>query len=199
MSMTMPMGRVPVSTRRAAVIQILLQVLHTRPVLLHYLLDMGDAVEIHLELVQLPQDRRVARNLLVGTVNYVARAVVLHLCEHLRLLAEVLDILLNVGHEPVEVAPQRGQGRAVKKQKTLAARPAGSARAAGASIECGLALSQELDLLDGQTQLRVRHGVGRHCGKGAARRGALEREMSRYRRRLGAKDDDGLDGDGELG
>lgn len=205
MSMAVSMRRMPVPTGRAARVQIPLEVLHARPVLLHNLLDVGDAVKVHLELVQLLYDVGVARNLLVGAVDDVPRAVVLDLGEHLGLLAEVLDILLDADHEPVKVAPQRGERRAVEQQEPLAAGPAGGAGAAGPAVDGGLALPQQLDLLRGQAQLRVRDGVGRHCGrKRAGRRGAREAAgLSQCRSRHRGGDDDGVDGldggDGLLG
>jgi hypothetical protein len=151
-----------VPARRAARLQIPLEVFDPGAIALDNLFDVCDAVKVHLELVQLAQQLGVARNLRVCTVNDVSGAVVLHLSEHLGLLAEVLNVLLDVDHEPVEVAAQRGEGGAVEEEKALAAGTGRGAGAAGA-IESCLALAENLNLFVGEAQLRVRHGV---CGHG---------------------------------
>lgn len=125
---------------RTAIIQLPLQRFHSGPVLLHNLLDMGNAVEIHLELIELADYGRVACNLLVGAGYYVASSVILDLGEHVGLLAEAVDVVFDVGHELVEVTAQSGEGGAIEKQKALAAGSAGSTGTAGAAIQGGLAL-----------------------------------------------------------
>lgn len=70
---------------------------------------MGNSIKIHLELVQLPEDRRVAGNFLVCALNDIPSPVVLNLGKYLGLFAEVLNVLLDIGHEAVEVASKLGQ------------------------------------------------------------------------------------------
>lgn len=136
--------------RRSATLKLSLQILDPRPVALHNLLDMRNPVKVHLQLVQLPEQRVVPRNLRVRPVNDVPSVVILELREHLRLLAKVPDVLLDAGHEAVEVATKRGEGRAVEEQEALTAGAAGGAGAAGSVGEGCLALSQDLDFLGGE-------------------------------------------------
>lgn len=154
---------------RPARLQAPLQVLDARAVALDDALDVCYTVKVHLEFLELAHNLGEARNLGVGAVDDVAGPVVLHLRKHLRLLAEVANVLLDGGHEPVKVAAQRRQRRAVEHQQTLAASSTGCARAAGPG-ESRLALSQELDLLGRQAQLRIGDGVGRHGDAGCGRR-----------------------------
>ena len=132
----------PVTAVGTAALQFALEVLHTSPVLLHNLLDMGNAVKVDFELIQLSQQSRISRNLLVRAVNDISRPVVLHLCEHLCLLAEVLNVVFDVGHQLVKVMAQRGERGAVEQEKPLAAGPARRPGTAGASIQSSLSLSQ---------------------------------------------------------
>lgn len=125
---------------RTAIIQLALQRFHSGPVLLHNLLDVGNAVEIHLELIKLAYYGRIACNLLICAGYYVASSVILDLGEHIGLLAEAVDVVFDVGHELVEVAAESGEGGAIEKQKALAAGSAGCTGAAGAPVQGGLAL-----------------------------------------------------------
>ena len=126
-----PVRRMP--PRRAG-INFPLEILHARPVLLDDFFDVADPVKVHLELIQLADNLRIAGNLFIRPVNDVPSTVVLDLGKDLCLLAEVLDVLLNVGHQAVEVASKLGQRRAVKHQEALTASPAGSSRTVGSSI-----------------------------------------------------------------
>lgn len=165
-----------VSARRAARLQISLELLDPLAVPFDNLLDVSYPVKINLELVELAQDLRVPGDLRVGAVNDVARPVVLDLGEHLRLLTEVADVLLYPGHQPVKVSAESREGRAVEQQQALAASSAGGPGArrasAGAPAQRCLTLAQELDFLRGEAQLRVRYSVGRH---GEPARKALRR------------------------
>lgn len=101
---------------------------------------MGNAVEIHLELIELAYYGRVACNLLIRAGYYVASSVILDLGEHIGLLAEAVDVVFDVGHELVEVAAESGEGGAIEKQKALTAGSAGCTGTAGAAVQGGLAL-----------------------------------------------------------
>lgn len=70
---------------------------------------MGDAVKVHLKLVQLLEDLGVASNLSVGSPNDTIGFVVLQLRKALCFVAQVLYPLLNAGHEMVKVATQSRQ------------------------------------------------------------------------------------------
>jgi hypothetical protein len=74
-----------------------------------------DPVKVDLELIELTKYLGVASNLGVGSVDDVACAVVLNLSEHLSLFAQVLYILLDVGHKTVEVTAEGGKGGAVEQ------------------------------------------------------------------------------------
>lgn len=122
--------RVPVAmmpTRGAAAVEITLQAFNPGPVTLDNLLDMGDAVKINLELVQLLENLGVASNLSVGSPNDTVGFVVLQLRKALCFVAQVLYPLLDAGHEMVKVATQGRQRRAIKHQEALAAGAAGGA------------------------------------------------------------------------
>lgn len=144
---------VPLAAGGSARLQVPLQRLDTGSIALDNVLDVGDPVKVYLKLVELSQDLGVAGDLGVGAIDDVASPVVLDLGEHLGLLAQILHVLLDVGHQSVEVPAKGGEGRAVEQQESLAACPAGSARAAGADGEAlpgaegCLSLAQELELL----------------------------------------------------
>lgn len=65
--------------RGTAAVEITLQAFNPGPVTLDDLLDMGDAVKVHLELIQLLEDLGVASDLSVGSPNDTIGFVVLQL------------------------------------------------------------------------------------------------------------------------
>lgn len=162
--------------RPARPIQLALQLLGAAAKVAHNVADVGDAVKVELELVDLAHDVVVARNLGVGVVDQVAGAVVHGHRHHLRLLRQVLELLLDVLHDAVKVAAQRGQRRGVEHQEPLGRGAAGGARRRRARGGGGLlVLAEELYLFAGEAQLRVWHGgrrvLGGHGGRGASASG----------------------------
>lgn len=101
--MRMVRRRMPMPARRSAGFQALLQILNARPVALDNIFDVCYTVKVHLKFLQLLHNLGEACNLGVGAVDDIAGTVVLDLREHLRLLAEVADILLDGSHQPVKV------------------------------------------------------------------------------------------------
>lgn len=133
---------------------------------------MGYPIKVHLEFVKLTQNLRVTRDLGVGAVDDVAGAVVLHLREHLRLLAEVANVVFDASHQPIKVSPESRQRRAVEEQQALAAGATGGSRArrAAGAAQGRLALTQQLDLFGAEAELRVWDGVACHGEAARARR-----------------------------
>ena len=126
---------VPMPPRRPArPVELAIQLLGAPAKVADNVADVGDAVKVELELVDLAHDVVVAGDLSVGVVNEVPGAVVDGHRDHLRLLREVLELLLDVLHDAVKVAAQRAQRRGVEHQEPLgrgAAGGAGGRRAGG--------------------------------------------------------------------
>ena len=72
-----------VATTRAAALQLLLHLLNPLPIAPHNVSDMPYPVEVHLQLINLPQYVVEVRNLRIRHGNCIARSVVLLLCNHL--------------------------------------------------------------------------------------------------------------------
>lgn len=110
---------VTLSSRGVRVLEFALQLLDALAVVPHDIPYVGDAVEVDLELVDLAHYVLEARNLSIGIVHQVAGTVILLHCHDRALLAEILDAGLDLLHEPVKVARQGGEARAVQEQSTL--------------------------------------------------------------------------------
>ena len=158
---------VPVARRwRLRSIQLALYLLGPLPEPLDDILDVSDAIEFDLELVHLLEDAMISGDLHVGVVDQVAGLVVYVHGDDLGLLAEVLQLLLYVGHDAVEVAAEGGERGAVEEEQALGRCPAGGARRRRPLGRQGrLALVEDRELLVGEPELRrvdgLRHGRGR--------------------------------------
>lgn len=102
--------------RRLRSLQLALQLLDPLPVSPHDIPYMLDAVEVELQFVHLCQDVVVPADLGVGIVDEVSGRIVYRHGDDLRLLAQVVHLLLDVLHEPVEVAPKLREGAAVEEE-----------------------------------------------------------------------------------
>ena len=121
---------------------------------------MPYAIEVHLQLVNLPQYLVELGDLLVGHCNRVAGAVVLLLGHHLRLFGEIVEACLDLLEQAVEVSAQLGEGLVVEEEQALGGRERGGAR--GRRASCGgllLVMPQQGDFIIGQAELRVGHRV----------------------------------------
>lgn len=107
MRVAVPMAMMPVPItvppRRTRVFQLAIQLLNALTISTDYVPDVTYAIEVELELVQLPHDVVEARNLVVGVVDQVPGMVVLLHGNHRGLLGEVLDAGLDLHHQSVEV------------------------------------------------------------------------------------------------
>lgn len=102
----MPMA---MSARALRRIQLPFQFLDSRPIPPDNIPDMSYAIEIHLQLVNLPQYLMEARNLRVRNLNGIARPVVLLHDHRLALLRQVVQPRLDLLHQSVEMPRQRRQ------------------------------------------------------------------------------------------
>ena len=101
--MTMMSMSITVPPRRTGMFQLVIQLLDALTVSPDNVSDVTYAVEVELELVQLPHDLVEARNLVVGVVNQIPSMVILLHGNHGGLLREVLDAGLDLHHQSVEV------------------------------------------------------------------------------------------------
>lgn len=136
---------------RLGVLELALEALDAAPVVADDLLDVADAVEVDFELVDLGHDVLKAGDLGIGVSDQVPRVVVLLHGDDGALLAQVLNTLLDLLHQPVEVAAQRGEARAVKQQTALGGGAAGCARGVRVCLRLRLVIAEEGDFLFGQT------------------------------------------------
>lgn len=77
--------------------------------LTHNVSNMSNAVKVELKFVNLAHDIMVAGDLGIGIVDEVASAIVHVHCHDSGLLHQVLKLLLDALHDPVEMAAQCGQ------------------------------------------------------------------------------------------
>jgi hypothetical protein len=121
---------------------------------------MPYAIEVNLKLFELPQDVVVTRDLGVGILDQVS-GVVVHMHGHyMRLLAQVLEVLLDVLHNMFKVASERGKRRHIDPEDALGGGATRGPRRRRPSSSCSfLALMQKSDLFIGQIKLVVGDGV----------------------------------------
>lgn len=103
MSMPMPSGGT------ASSFQLAVQFFCAVTEVTNYVPNVGNAVKVQLELVDLAHDLMVAGDLGISIVDKVTRAVVDVHCHHLGLLDQVLELLLDTLHDTIEMAAQCGQ------------------------------------------------------------------------------------------
>ena len=142
------------------VLELALEALDAAAVVADDLLDVADAVEVDLELVDLGHDVLKAGDLGIGVGDQVPRVVVLLHGDDGALLAQVVDALLDLLHQAVEVAAQGGEAGAVEEKAALGGGAAGGAGGVRVHLRLRLVVAEEGNFLFGQTQLRVRDGVG---------------------------------------
>jgi len=75
----------------------------------HYVPNVGNAVKVQFELIDLAHDLMIAGDLGISIVDKVTRAVVDVHCHNLGLLDQVLELLLDALHDTIEMAAQCGQ------------------------------------------------------------------------------------------
>lgn len=115
--MTVAVAMAMASRRPAAAagkFQLPLQFFGAPSIVAHELTNVGDAVKIEVQFLDLAHDVMVSLNLGFGIVNQITGAVVDVHGYNLRLLRQVLKPLLDRLHDPVKVATQGGKGRTVK-------------------------------------------------------------------------------------
>src|ERR1700730_9482799 len=98
------------------------------PIAPHDIPNMLNAIEIFLQLVNLPQDIIEARNLGVRHLDRVACTVVLLPRDELRLLGQVVEAFGDLTHQLVEVAGKCCEGGAVEEEESGAGGAGSGAR-----------------------------------------------------------------------
>ncbi len=163
--------------RRLRMFEFVLKALDAAAIIPHDLLDVADAIEVDLQLVNLGHDVLEAGDLSIGIVYQVAGVVILLHSHDGALLAQKLNALLDLLHQAVEVARQGGKTGAIEEEEALGGGAAGGA--GGIGIGLGLVVTKEVDFLFGQTQLRVWNGIGLGRRHGSTAVGGRGRRLYR--------------------
>jgi hypothetical protein len=109
----------PMPTARTAVLNLLLHFLYPLSVGSNNIPDIAYPIKIRLQLIDLPQNFMKSRDFGIRNRNRIACSVVLLLCHHLRLLAQIVQTSRYLLQQSIEVPAKRGERGTIKQKKTL--------------------------------------------------------------------------------
>lgn len=148
---------------RLRALQSELQLLHALPIPPHDIAYMPYPIELDLELLDLRHDHMKPPNLGIRVIDEVARRIVVDHGNDLRLLSQVVELLRDLLHQPVKVAPQLREGAAVEHEHALRRGAAGGARGTRpAAGRLALRMLEDGDLVARKAKL----GDGDFAGNG---------------------------------